>query len=83
MNSEMENTQPIINDIKQKKTYEYEKYKEKKQEKMKEYFKNNKDIRIECDICKKKYSIFNQSHHRKSQHHLLVLQILEEQQRKL
>ena len=81
MNSEMEIIQPIINDIKTK--YPYEKYKEKKQQRMKEYFEKNRDVRIECDICKKKYSPFTKSHHFKSQHHMICIKIVEEQKNKI
>ncbi len=72
MNSEMENIQPIINDIKPKKKYQYDakKYSDA-------FFQRHKDEKFTCEICLKSVSIFNKSHHNKSNYHLGVLNILE------
>ncbi len=68
----MENTQPIINNIKPKKKYQYDakKYSDA-------FFQRHKDEKFICEICLKSVSIFNKSHHNKSNYHLGVLNILE------
>jgi hypothetical protein len=75
MNSEMENTQPIINDIKQKKKYNYDvkKYTDA-------FFERHREDKIQCEDCGKIYSIFNKSHHKKSVYHLKITNYIKEKQ---
>jgi hypothetical protein len=77
MNSEIENTQPIINDIKPKKKYDMKKYNYDMKKYTDAFFERHKGEKFTCEICLKSVSIFNKSHHNKSKYHLGVLNILE------
>lgn len=78
MNSEIEQNDQNINDIKQKKKYQYDakKYSDA-------FFERHRDDKVECPDCGKIYSYFNQSHHKKSVYHTKIMNYLKEKQLKV
>lgn len=66
---QVEPIEPIEPINKPKKIYDYKKY-------MAEYIKKHREDKIECPDCKKIYSIFNKSHHKKSVYHRKTIEYL-------
>ena len=51
-----------------------EKTKEQIKEYNQNYYKNHKDIKNICEICKGKFSVFNKNHHENTKKHLKKLE---------
>jgi hypothetical protein len=54
-----------------KKTFDYKTYNQN-------YINKHREDKIECPDCKKVYSIFNKSHHKKSAYHIKISEYLKE-----